>query len=60
MLSLMQIRDYVLKHGDIRKKKIINVGGQELEVNAFDDDEDPPAAVFESPDSEGEQREDHG
>ena len=36
----MQIKEHILKHGDIRKKTKVEVAGQQVEVDTFVEEED--------------------
>jgi hypothetical protein len=41
----LQIHEYILIHGDIRKKTTINVAGEDMEIEEFVEEEDPSAGA---------------
>ena len=43
-IHMLQIRAYIMQHGDLRKKEKITIAGEEVEVEVFDDEEteEPP------------------
>jgi hypothetical protein len=47
-LSIMQIHEYILVHGDIRVKTKVNVAGEEMELETFVDNEHEEGAVKHS------------